>query len=232
MSAGGLTSSPWGESPCTSGSAFGALNSPVAHADSNTIPLPKADPLAVPPDHVIANKPAYVILSAPAYQAVVLQSLAFSYGIAAPTGQGNNGDRVDLGQVTYYVDLDAYDHTVFWIFNATNVLGLYQVTSNLSGRCLDADNRFGGGNGTVVQTWDCLGGFQTNQLWWLTSDGSGHAQLVNDWSGRCLDVDNSHGGPVGSAVQLWDCLGDGQNKQTNQWYDLIRDDFLPRPINR
>jgi hypothetical protein len=212
--------------------AFGALNSPVAHADSNTIPLPKADPLAVPPDHVIPNKPAYVILSAPAYQAVVLQSLAFSYGIAAPTGRGNNGDRVDLGQVTYYVDLDAYDHTVFWIFNATNVLGLYQVTSNLSGRCLDADNRFGGGNGTVVQTWDCLGGFQTNQLWWLTSDGSGHAQLVNDWSGRCLDVDNSRGGPVGSAVQLWDCLGDGQNKQTNQWYDLMRDEFLPRPINR
>ena len=132
--------------------AFGALNSPVAHADSNTIPLPKADPLAVPPDHVIPNKPAYVILSAPAYQAVVLQSLAFSYGIAAPTGQGNNGDRVDLGQVTYYVDLDAYDHTVFWIFNATNVLGLYQVTSNLSGRCLDADNRFGGGNGTVIRS--------------------------------------------------------------------------------
>ena len=35
-----------------------------------------------------------------------------------------------------------------------------------------------------------------------------------------------------SAVQLWDCLGDGQNKQTNQWYELIRDDFLPRPINQ
>ena len=208
--------------------ALGVLNSPVAHADSNTIPLPKADPLAVPPDHVIPNKPAFVILPAPGYQAVLLDSLAFGAGAPRPDGSGGRGDRVTLHRLAYR-DVDG---AVFWILNATNVLGLYQVTSVLSGACLDADNSQGGGNGTVIQTWQCLGGFQTNQLWWLTSDGSGHARLVNDWSGRCLDVDNSHGGGYGSAVQLWDCLGDGQNKQTNQWYDLIRDDYLPRPINQ
>ena len=67
---------------------------------------------------------------------------------------------------------------------------------------------------------------------WSFVKDAGFYKVVNRKSGRCLDVDNSHCGGLGSAVQLWDCLGDGSNKQTNQWYELIRDDFLPRPINQ
>ncbi|QWF78934.1 RICIN domain-containing protein [Amycolatopsis sp. CA-230715] len=64
-------------------------------------------------------------------------------------------------------------------------------------RCLDADTNTGG-NGGVVQLWDC--GPWNQQDWDVRPDGS----LYNLRFQRCLDADINTGGN-GGVVQLWDC---------------------------
>ena len=68
-------------------------------------------------------------------------------------------------------------------------------------RCLDADLGTIGGNGTIVQLWDCLD--TLNQKWLVKRDGT----IVNAQSGRCLDADAVTIGQKGTKVQLWDCMG-------------------------
>jgi len=64
-------------------------------------------------------------------------------------------------------------------------------------RCLDADTNTGG-NGGIVQLWDC--GPWNQQDWELREDGS----VYNVRFQRCLDADTNTGGN-GGKVQLWDC---------------------------
>jgi hypothetical protein len=98
-----------------------------------------------------------------------------------------------------------------WRFEPTDVAGLYRI--RIGGeRCMDADNRFGIRNGDRVQLWDCLGGWDLNQYWWLVGDDEhGPFQLVNDADGKCLSSLNS-------GVELrdydpsiiWDCFTGGR----------------------
>jgi hypothetical protein len=204
------------------GVAFGLIRGSTAYAA--TYPLPKADSRAVSPDRVIVGTWASLILAGD--QADVLESVAFPAEDAFP---GQPGSSVVAGRILWPIGSFTIDPTVLWSFDPTGIVGLYRVRHNYSGFCLDADNSHGGGNGTRVQTWTCMGNGQVNQLWWLVSDLSGRVRLVSDWNGRCLDLDNRFGGRDGSVFQLWDCLGDGQNMQTNQWFNVIEQSLYPRP---
>jgi hypothetical protein len=75
-----------------------------------------------------------------------------------------------------------------WRFEPTEVSGLYRI--RIGGeRCLDADNRFGLRNGDKIQIFQCRGGAQTNQHWWLVESRlGGPFQLVSNANGRCMSI--------------------------------------------
>jgi hypothetical protein len=75
-------------------------------------------------------------------------------------------------------------HNQNWAFDSTSVTGLCRIRTGANGKCLDADNRFGGGNNTTIQMWDCLGPGQRNQFWWLVDNGDS-LLLVSNLDGRC-----------------------------------------------
>ncbi|MGZ9935497.1 RICIN domain-containing protein [Streptomyces sp. NC-S4] len=66
-------------------------------------------------------------------------------------------------------------------------------------QCLDVDAN-GGGNGTVVQVWQCNGTSQ--QRWYLWNNGALESYR---FPGKCLDADLNGGGRNGTKVQIWDC---------------------------
>ncbi|MFG2977462.1 RICIN domain-containing protein [Streptomyces sp. NPDC048331] len=66
-------------------------------------------------------------------------------------------------------------------------------------QCLDVDAN-GGGNGTVVQIWQCNG--STQQRWYLWNNGALESYR---FPGKCLDADLNGGGRNGTKVQIWDC---------------------------
>ncbi|MFD5410253.1 RICIN domain-containing protein [Streptomyces nojiriensis] len=66
-------------------------------------------------------------------------------------------------------------------------------------QCLDVDAN-GGGNGTVVQIWQCNG--TTQQRWYLWNNGALESYR---FPGKCLDADLGGGGRNGTKVQIWDC---------------------------
>ncbi|MFE2474979.1 ricin-type beta-trefoil lectin domain protein [Streptomyces sp. NPDC059389] len=66
-------------------------------------------------------------------------------------------------------------------------------------QCLDVDAN-GGGNGTVVQVWQCNG--TTQQRWYLWNNGALESYR---FPGKCLDADLGGGGNNGTKVQIWDC---------------------------
>ncbi|MFE6847040.1 ricin-type beta-trefoil lectin domain protein [Streptomyces sp. NPDC057686] len=66
-------------------------------------------------------------------------------------------------------------------------------------QCLDVDAN-GGGNGTVVQIWQCNG--TTQQRWYLWNNGALESYR---FPGKCLDADLNGGGRNGTKVQIWDC---------------------------
>lgn len=90
------------------------------------------------------------------------------------------------------------------------------VLVNLYGehtQCLDADAN-GGGNGTIVQAWECNDSPQ--QSWFYDSGG----RLVNGlFSNMCLEAT---GGFNGAAVVLWRCDGAQQQK----WIVLANDVYV------
>ncbi|MFI1150908.1 RICIN domain-containing protein [Streptomyces sp. NPDC020817] len=66
-------------------------------------------------------------------------------------------------------------------------------------QCLDVDAN-GGGNGTVVQVWQCNG--TTQQRWYLWNNGALESYR---FPGKCLDADLNGAGSNGTKVQIWDC---------------------------
>jgi hypothetical protein len=128
---------------------------------------------------------------------------------------GGNGTKVQL-----WDDYGAGQTNQWWSFGATDVPGVYKIYNNDGGRVLDADTNTLGGNGTVVQLWEDLGGSQRNQFWALTDTGYHDAGTGNElykWvsyaSGRVLDADTNTLGGNGTKVQLWDDYGVGQYNQ-------------------
>jgi hypothetical protein len=108
-----------------------------------------------------------------------------------------------------------------WYLADTGDPYVYYLRVRHSGKCLDVT---GGpdaiSNGVPVQQWSCLGYYQTNQKWYLssyTANGRTIYQLNAIHSGKCLDVTGGIGAiDNGTPVQQWTCLG---NQQTNQhWY--------------
>ncbi|KJY28560.1 hypothetical protein VR46_37905, partial [Streptomyces sp. NRRL S-444] len=63
-------------------------------------------------------------------------------------------------------------------------------------QCLDVDAN-GGGNGTVVQVWQCNGSNQ--QRWYLWNNGALESYR---FPGKCLDADLNGGGNNGTKVQI------------------------------
>jgi hypothetical protein len=81
-----------------------------------------------------------------------------------------------------------------------------QLRNRTSVRCLDADRKTIGSNGTKVHLWDCWGG--SNQNWLIGADGT----IRNQASGRCLDADTGTIRTNGTKVQLWDCNGQANQR--------------------
>ncbi|MEU8893339.1 RICIN domain-containing protein [Streptomyces sp. NPDC048442] len=83
-----------------------------------------------------------------------------------------------------------------------------RITNDFANRpttqCLDVDAN-GGGNGTVVQVWQCNGTSQ--QRWYLWNNGALESYR---FPGKCLDADLNGGGRNGTKVQIWDCNGTSQ----------------------
>ncbi|MFJ9434161.1 RICIN domain-containing protein [Streptomyces sp. NPDC101490] len=78
-----------------------------------------------------------------------------------------------------------------------------RITNDFAARpttqCLDVDAN-GGGNGTVVQIWQCNGTSQ--QRWYLWNNGALESYR---FPGKCLDADLNGGGRNGTKLQIWDC---------------------------
>ncbi|KND33488.1 RICIN domain-containing protein [Streptomyces acidiscabies] len=83
-----------------------------------------------------------------------------------------------------------------------------RITNDFANRpttqCLDVDAN-GGGNGTVVQVWQCNG--TTQQRWYLWNNGALESYR---FPGKCLDADTNGGGANGTKVQIWDCNNTAQ----------------------
>ncbi len=98
-----------------------------------------------------------------------------------------------------------------WWFDETSVPGLYRIRSLVNGKCMDADNRFGGADLSLIQVWDCLGPGQLNQFWWLERDASDPAnslRLVTDMNPACALADDVWA--RGATIVLFRCLGQPQ----------------------
>jgi hypothetical protein len=105
-----------------------------------------------------------------------------------------------------------------WRFEPTRVKGLYRI--HVGAKCVDADNSNGLENGARIQMWECLGGGQHNQYWWMVdsgieiirSDGSRRKEnsinMVSNANGRCLSIDNSRDLEPYSQAVLLDCQND------------------------
>jgi hypothetical protein len=114
-------------------------------------------------------------------------------------------------------------------------VGPFQIRSVYNHRCLDEPWRAGGApNGTQLQLWDCLGGSQINQHWYLVLDRRAAQHnlgrrylLVNGHSGRCVDA--IWDGPNFQPVVAWDCYTNFQNP--NQlWHVWNADSPNPGPV--
>jgi glucosylceramidase len=87
----------------------------------------------------------------------------------------------------------------------------YEVVSQLSGACVDAQNQ-GTGNGTPLQQWAC-GGTQ-NQMWQFRATSGGYYQIVERSAPtQAWDVTGGAGATAnGTKLQLW-AYGGGTNQQ-------------------
>ena len=92
----------------------------------------------------------------------------------------------------------------------STTLNAYQFISAVNGRCLDiwAVNA---NNGAVLDTWDCLGTNQRNQLWKLSLYSANNFALTSLLNGFCLDIYNGLSQP-GTPVQMWTCNNNPQQK--------------------
>ena len=94
--------------------------------------------------------------------------------------------------------------------------GIYMITNEVSGKCLESNLNYVG-NGTPVQLWDCWN--NPNQRWrfsWLPTtwlQPIAYFRLVNGYTGQCLDADLGNMTANGTHMQLWDCWNDPGNDQ-------------------
>jgi Ricin-type beta-trefoil lectin domain len=101
----------------------------------------------------------------------------------------------------------------------------FLIKSFHSGRCLDADTRTIGANGTTVQLWECLPFDPQNprnheNQAWIIEPGA----IKNSFSGRCLTVrvGASHFLLDGEPVILFDCDGRG----SQGWHEGFNNTFV------
>ena len=128
-------------------------------------------------------------------------------------GIGTNGTRVQLWDCYGPNQLNQQ-----WYFRQVGYYSEYQIVNRASGRCLDANAGWGGGNGTPVQLWDCYGTGQLNQIWYVYQDGDYlDYTIMSKQYGRVLDAAWEYGGLNGSYIQLWDYYGSGQLNQRWRW---------------
>lgn len=102
-----------------------------------------------------------------------------------------------------------------------------QIKNRFTGKCLDAEAN-SGGNGTIVQVWDCTG--FSNQKWIRNPRDFTIRSLR--FQSKCLDADVFNRGN-GTRVQLWDCTNTPQQRWklvytgSSQYYRL-RNEVLPQ----
>ncbi|MFI5669934.1 RICIN domain-containing protein [Streptomyces sp. NPDC051704] len=131
-------------------------------------------------------------------------AVAFATVLAATPGAGAAEPEADRPQ--------AAPRPVYWTAQPRGVTAAapqrllnqaVRITNDFAKRpttqCLDVDAN-GGGNGTVVQVWQCNG--TTQQRWYLWNNGALESYR---FPGKCLDADLNGGGNNGTKVQIWDC---------------------------
>jgi hypothetical protein len=90
-----------------------------------------------------------------------------------------------------------------------------------SQKCLDVTGGPGAvGNGVLIQMWDCLPGFPTNQQWEFFNHNSveGSWQIRAVSSGKCLDVRGVSQANA-ALVQQWDCTGGANQRWSTEGLD-------------
>lgn len=111
--------------------------------------------------------------------------------------------------------------------SATPPTWAVNIRPDATGKCMDVKD-VSYANGAAIQLWDCLGGTQYNQVFYLVQNPSNPwlVQIRASHSGKCLDVRDVSQSP-GATLQQWDCLGWGQTNQVfamtvlypgNRWY--------------
>jgi Ricin-type beta-trefoil lectin domain-like len=105
--------------------------------------------------------------------------------------------------------------------------GAYNIKPYGTSKCLDVTG-VSYADGAPIQLYDCLGGTQYNQSWYLVGPLPGsinHYQIKAGHSFKCLDVTGASQDP-GARLQQYDCLGTGQLNQVflvaslggDKWY--------------
>ena len=89
-----------------------------------------------------------------------------------------------------------------------------------TGKCMDVTG-VSYDNGAPIQLYDCLGGTQYNQVFYLVQNPSNawEVRIVASHSGKCLDVQGVSQSP-GAILQQYDCLGWNQRNQVFYMYPL------------
>ncbi|MCX4625414.1 RICIN domain-containing protein [Streptomyces sp. NBC_01443] len=131
-------------------------------------------------------------------------AVAFATVLAATPGagaaEGSAAEAKDAPRPVYWT---AQPHGVTPAAPRRLLNQAVRITNDFAKRpttqCLDVDAN-GGGNGTVVQVWQCNG--TTQQRWYLWNNGALESYR---FPGKCLDADLNGGGNNGTKVQIWDC---------------------------
>jgi hypothetical protein len=129
---------------------------------------------------------------------------------------------IDDGAPVQIFDCDGPSQTnQRWYFAETGDPYFYYLRAQSSGKCLDVAGGVDAiANGVPVQKWGCLGYYQTNQTWYLSSytlNGRVIYQMTAIRGGKCLDVTGgAEAIDNGTRVRQWGYLG---KQQTNRhWY--------------
>ncbi len=98
-------------------------------------------------------------------------------------------------------------------------VGPYSIKAQGSNKCMDVTG-VSYANGAFIQMYDCLGGAQYNQVFYLVAvPGQPYVyQIKPSHSLKCLDIVGVSQDP-GARVQQWDCLGVGQTNQLFYVFD-------------
>lgn len=94
-----------------------------------------------------------------------------------------------------------------------SLIGPYTISPYGSNKCLDIAG-VSYENGAYAQLYDCLGRYQTNQVFYIhiVPGSSDRYQIIASHSWKCLDVEGVSQSP-GARIQQYDCQGYGQANQ-------------------